>query len=205
MSPMQRLVPLLAAALVAACGSILPERGPQSYFRLEAGPSPAPRERPIARSVVVAAVSTDAVGNAYGLRYSLAPGRSAFYQYSEWTDRPTLRVAQLLLERLSARHAFTSVARFGSGVAGDVRVNVVVDEAIHDLSGGGAGVGRMSFFVEIVDPAHRRLVGRRDFSTTAPARSADAAGGAAAINAALASLLDEAATWTEATVAASLP
>lgn len=202
---MKRRPVLLAALCLGACGSILPDRGPQSYFRLEGGTPPAPREQPVARAVIVAPVSSDAVGNAYGLLYSTARGRSAFYQYSAWTDRPTLRVAQLLIERLEARRAFSSVARLGSGVAGEIRVNLVVDEAIHDLSGGGAGDGRIAVSVEVVDQRSRRLLGRRYFKKTAPAASADASGGAAAINVALASLLDEAAAWTEAIVAGSRP
>src|SRR5439155_17234315 len=83
--------------LLAGCGSVLPERGAQSYFRFDDGaPRPSARAQPLARSVVVAPISSNAVGNAYGMLYSRASGERAFYQNNEWTDRPTLRVAQLL-------------------------------------------------------------------------------------------------------------
>jgi len=198
---MRPLLAVAAALLLGACGSLLPTRGPQSYFRLDGPAPPAAREQPIPRSVLVAPVSNDAVGNAYGLLYSRTAGQRAFYQYSDWTDRPTLRVAQLLMERLEVRRAFASIARLGSGIAGDVRVNVMVDEAIHDLSAGGAGEGRISFSVEVLDHSSRRLLARRYFAGSAPAQTADAAGGAAAINAALATLLEDAAAWVEAVVA----
>ncbi|HTT10818.1 MAG TPA: ABC-type transport auxiliary lipoprotein family protein [Burkholderiaceae bacterium] len=190
--------------LLAGCGQILPERSAQSYYRFEDGaPTPAPRAQPIPHAVVVSPISSNAVGNAYGMSFSRASGERAFYQYNEWTDRPTLRVAQLLVQRMEARQAFTSVTRLGSGVSGDVLVNVVVDDVVHDLSAGGGGVGRISVVVEVVDRRQRRLLGRHTFVESAPAAAPDAAAGAAAINRALTAFLDEASAWIESVVETS--
>jgi ABC-type uncharacterized transport system auxiliary subunit len=186
--------------VLGACGSLslLPERTAQTYYRFDdASPHPAPRAQPLAHSIVIAPISSNAVGNAYGMLYSRAPGERAYYQYNEWTDRPTLRVAQLLLERLDARHAFAGVAQVGSGAAGDVLVNVVVDDVVHDLSGGGGGVGRLTVVMEIIDRHERRMLGRRTFVDSSPAQSANAAGGAGAINRALTTFLDAASPWIE--------
>jgi len=184
--------------LGAGCGSLLPERNAQSYFRFDDGAAaPAPRAPPLARSVVVAPLSNNAVGNAYGMLYARSSGERQYYQNSEWTDRPTLRVTQLLLERLEARHAFTSVARLGSGVGGEILVNVVVDDVVHDMTDGGAGVGRIGVAVEVVNRHERRLLGRRTFVETAPAQAANAAAGAAAINRAITAVLDKASAWIE--------
>jgi cholesterol transport system auxiliary component len=192
---------LWIALLLAGCGSILPERSAQSYYRFDDGaPRPDPRKQPLARSVLVAPVSSNAVGNAYGMLYSRASGERAFYQHNEWTDRPTLRVAQLLVQRLEARHAFASVAQLGSGVSGDVLVNLVVDDVVHDLTAGGGGEGRISVIVEVVDRKERRILGRRVFVGSAPAQAANAAAGAAAINRAVTQFLDQAAVWIESTV-----
>ena len=191
----------IALLLLAGCGSLLPERDAQNYYRFEDGaPSPTPRPQPLARSVIVAPISSNAVGNAYGMTYSRATGERAFYQYNQWTDRPTLRVAQLLMHRLEARHAFASIANIGSGVAGDVLINVVVDDVVHDLSAGGAGDGRISVMVEVVDRRSRRMLGRRTFVETAPAQAPNAAAGAAAINLAVTQFLDHASAWIESTV-----
>ncbi len=204
--PVSSRTAFLAAAfagLLAACGSLLPERSAQTYYRLDdATPAPAQRPQPIAHGAVIAPISSNAVGNAYGMLYSRAAGERAYYQYNEWTDRPTLRVAQLLLERLDNRRAFSSVAQIGSGVAGDLLVNVVVDDIVHDLSGGGAGVGRITVSVEVVDRHQRGLLGRRLFVESSPAQTANAAGGAAALNRAVTTFLDSASAWVE-TIAAS--
>jgi cholesterol transport system auxiliary component len=188
--------------LLAGCVSLLPERAAHSYYRLEDAKSTAASiaARPAASALIVP-VPTDSVGNAFGLAYSRAAGERAFYQYAQWTDRPTFRVAQLLLERLAARGAFASVARLGSGVAGEVLVNVVVTDAVHDLSAGGAGVGRIEAAIEVIDRQPRKLLGRRQFVFSAPAEAASAAAGAAAINRAVVALLDEAVPWIEATAA----
>jgi cholesterol transport system auxiliary component len=132
--------------------------------------------------------------------FSRAPGERAYYQYNEWTDRPTLRVAQLLLERLDARRAFTGVTQIGGGVAGDVLVNLVVDDLVHDLSPGGAGVGRLTVAVEIVDRRQRRLLARRTFVESSPAQAANAGAAAAAMNRALTAFLDAASAWIESVV-----
>ncbi|HXF47399.1 MAG TPA: ABC-type transport auxiliary lipoprotein family protein, partial [Burkholderiaceae bacterium] len=173
-----------AAVLLAGCVSLLPERAAQSYYRLEdaaqaaAALASATRAGP---SALIAPVPTDSVGNSFGLAYTRAAGERAFYQYAQWTDRPTFRVAQLLLDRLAARGAFSSVARLGSGVAGDVLINVIVTDAVHDLTSGGAGVGRVEAMIEVIDRQPRALLGRRHFAFAAPAAAANAAGGAAAI------------------------
>jgi len=187
--------------LLAGCGQLLPDRSAQSYYRFEdEAPKPAPRAQPIPRAVLVSPISSNAVGNAYGMAFSRANGERAFYQYNEWTDRPTLRVAQLLAQRMEARQAFESVARLGSGVAGDVLVNVVVDDVVHDLSAGGGGVGRISVVLEVVDRRQRRLLGRQTFVQSAPAEAATAAAGAAAINRAVTALLDAASAWIESVI-----
>lgn len=198
MSRAQRLALFSLALALAGCGSVLPERGAQSYYRFDDGaPRPAPRAQALPLSVVVAPISSNAVGNAYGMVYSRSNGERAFYQQNDWTDRPTLRVAHLLVDRLEARRAFTSVAQVGSGVTGDVLVNLVVDDVVHDLANGGAGVGRIAVVVEVVDRKERRLLGRRTFVEAAPAREANAAGGAAAINRAVTAFLDAASAWIE--------
>jgi ABC-type uncharacterized transport system auxiliary subunit len=189
---------LIVALLAGGCVSLLPERGALSYYRFDdGGAPPAQRAQPLPQNVVVAPLSNNAIGNAYGMLYARASGERSFYQQNEWTDRPTLRVAQLLIDRLQARRAFASVARLGSGVAGDVLVNVVVDDVVHDLSAGGGGVGRIAVVVEVVDRRERRLLGRRAFVESAPAQAPDAAAGAAAINQALTVFLDKASGWIE--------
>jgi ABC-type uncharacterized transport system auxiliary subunit len=194
---MTRLFWTALVFLVAGCGSILPERSAQSYYRLDdSAPQPAPRTKPLARSVVIAPVSSNAVGNAYGMVYSRS-GERAFYQYNQWTDRPTLRIAQLLLQRLEARQAFASIAQVGSGVSGDVLVNIVVDDVVHDLTKGGGGEGKLLVMVEVVDRKERRVIGRRTFAETVTAQAANAAAGAAAINRAVTAFLDKASAWIE--------
>lgn len=203
----RRLLAAIATALPAC--SILPERTAHTFYRLDDGNAQRQlkseaRDRPLPFTLLVAPISSNAVGNAYGMLYSRAAGERAYYQYNEWTDRPTLRVAQLLLDRLDARHGFAAVVQLGSGVAGDLVANLVVDDLVHDLSGGGAGVGRITVQVDLVDRRARRLLGRRTFIEASAASTANAAGGAAAMNRAATAFLDAASTWIE-SVAADAP
>lgn len=198
-------LPMAFATALPAC-SLLPERTAQTYYRLDdANARPAAtdpsRRKPLPVTLLVAPLSSNAVGNAYGMLYSRAAGERAYYQYNEWTDRPTLRVAQLLVDRLDARHAFAAVVPLGSGVSGDLVANVVVDDLVHDLSGGGAGVGRITVQVDLIDRRARRLLGRRTFIEASAATTANAAGAAAAMNRAATAFLDAASSWIESVAA----
>ena len=72
----------------------------------------------------------------------------------------------------SARSAFASVAELGSGVGGDLALNVTVDELLHDTA---AASGRLELTVELVDRTTRSLVARRRFSRRGAGRTGERA------------------------------
>jgi ABC-type uncharacterized transport system auxiliary subunit len=209
-----RVRPLLAAACaltLGACASIVPERAPQSYFKLEAPakadpqPNPASNLPRIDRSLVIVPSPLGAAGAAYALAYARSPGERAFYQHAQWIDRPNQRIAQMLLQRLEARRRFAAVSQLGSGVAGDLLANVIVDDLYHDLTGGGAGVGRVDLTIELVDRSERTLIGRKRFTAATPAAIANSEAAAAALNRSVDIVLDQAAVWIEQQTARAPP
>lgn len=129
--------------------------------------------------------------------YSRTAGERAFYQHAQWTEAPSQRIAQLLLQRLEARGHFAAVSKMGSGVAGDLLANVMVNDLLHDLTGGEPGAGRVDLTIELVDRPTRKLLGRKRFTAANPAAAANSSAAAAALNRSVSQVLDQAAAWIE--------
>ncbi|HTN48186.1 MAG TPA: ABC-type transport auxiliary lipoprotein family protein [Burkholderiaceae bacterium] len=203
------LVRLLAAAaataLASGCVSLTVGKDTpvQSQFRIvDRGAPPAPAARPIGRELVIAPQPGASVDDSFALAYSRAAQQRAAYQFASWSDRPSSRLAQLLVDRLTARNAFTSVALVGRGVAGNLQLNLTVNDFFHDASSD-PGTARVEVSAELIDRTTRRLLGRKVFNATAPVERADSAAAAAALSAASSTVLDQLTAWVEATAAPS--
>lgn len=189
----------LTPALLAGCISVgigNGESNVQAQYRLEdLAPPPPPANRTAPRSLVVAAMPSNGIGDSFSMAFSTAPQQRALYQYASWTDRPSNRIVQLLARRLEARGAFASVAELGRGVGGDLTLNIMVDELVHDTAG---ARGRLQLNAELVDRATRTLVARRRFEASAPVTQENARGAVEALSRALTTVLDELVPWLEA-------
>jgi len=208
MKPATRRSALLAgcsALLLAGCISVdvgNNDGNVRAQFRLEdLAPPTVPAGKTVARSLVVVSMPSLGIGDTFAMVYSRAPQQRALYQNASWADRPSNRVVQLLIRRIDARAAFASVVELGSGVGGDLALNVTVDELLHDTA---AARGRLELTVELVDRTTRSLIARRRFTATAPVAQENARGAVEALSLALTSVLDELVPWLEAS-AAKLP
>jgi len=194
-----------SALLLAGCISVEvgnSDGNVRAQYRLaDLAPPPSPAGKTVARSLVVVSMPSLGIGDTFSMAYSRAPQQRALYQNASWADRPSNRVVQLLVQRIDARAAFTSVAELGSGVGGDLALNLTVDELVHDT---GAASARLELTAELVDRTTRTLVARRRFSAAAPVAQENARGAVDALSQALTSVLDELVPWLEAS-AAKLP
>jgi len=194
-----------SALLLAGCISVdvgNSDSNVRAQYRLaDLAPPQSPAGKTVARSLVVVSMPSLGIGDTFSMAYSRAPQQRALYQNASWADRPSNRIAQLLVRRIDERAAFTSVAELGSGVGGDLALNLTVDELVHDTV---AASARLELTVELVDRTTRNLVARRRFSAAAPVAQENARGAVEALNRALTTVLDELVPWLEAT-AAKLP
>jgi ABC-type uncharacterized transport system auxiliary subunit len=208
MKPASRRSALLlgcSALLLAGCVSVeigSSEGNVRAQYRLDdLAPPPGPAGKAVARSLVVVSMPSLGIGDTFAMTYSRAPQQRAIYHNASWADRPSNRVVQLLVRRVDARATFASVAELGSGVRGDLALNVTVDELLHDTT---AASGRLELTAELVDRTTRTLVARRRFAASAPVAQENARGAVGALSQALTSVLDELVPWLEAS-AAKLP
>lgn len=201
----RRIYAIAIAALLAGCINVgvgTGEGSVQAQYRLvDLGSSAAPRDRPVARSLIVAAMPSVGIGDSFSMAYSNAPQQRSLYQFASWADRPSSRIAQLLTRRIEARGMFASVSELGHGITGGLMLNVTVDELVHDTA---AATGRLQVTAELVDRASRTLVARRRFEASSPVARPSAGAAVDALSRSLTRVLDDMVPWLEA-AAASLP
>jgi cholesterol transport system auxiliary component len=201
--PLGRFLPLVVTAvvlLVTGCVSvdIGKDTAQQAQFRILGGdPAPQPAARSNGRTLVIAPQPSAAIDDSFALAYSRAPNQRAAYQFATWSDRPSNRLSQMLVDRLAARRAFASVALAGRGVAGDLQVNLGVNDFFHDVASS-PGTARVEVAAEMIDRTTRKLIARQSFSATAPVEEANAAAAAAALSVASSRVLDQLVAWIEA-------
>lgn len=192
------LLALGSALLAGGCFSVDVGVGGDSkaqtqYLLSDLAPKVERRSAPIPRRLLVTPVPS-AIGETYSIAYSRAPQQRSFYQYASWTDRPSTRFARLLVDRVEARGMFTSVASLGNSVGGDLLLNILVIEVIHDVA---AGTGRVEVQAELIERRGRRLVARQRFNASVPATQENAPAAVAALGRAVTTILDEIVPWLE--------
>jgi ABC-type uncharacterized transport system auxiliary subunit len=77
----------------------------QAQFRIIDG-STAPSAAAVrsnGRALIVSPQPAASVDDSFALTYSRSPNQRAAYQFATWSDRPSNRLAQLLVDRLAAR------------------------------------------------------------------------------------------------------
>jgi ABC-type uncharacterized transport system auxiliary subunit len=184
-----------ALALVACIptGTVAPR---QFYLIEDTGAKAPPPAAPVDRTLLVNGIASDAFYENRSLVYSRKPGQRAYYQFASWTDQPARRIALLTERRLEQRNSFRSVAPIDSGASGELLLTVTVDEVLHD-DGAPPGAGRVVLTGELMQRQGRKIIDRRQFVATVPAREESAEGAVAAINAAVSNAIDAVVVWTE--------
>jgi cholesterol transport system auxiliary component len=200
-----RSLAAVVAVVLAASGCISVDIGKdtpqQAQFRIVDGATaPTPVARSNGRDLLVSPQPAASVDDSFALTYSQLAHQRAAYQFATWSDRPSSRLAQLLVNRLAARRAFASVTLAGRGVAGDLLLNISVNDFYHDAASS-PGTARVEVTAELIDRNARKLVARQTFAAAAPVAQANSAGAAASLSEASTRVLDDVVAWVEAKAA----
>lgn len=184
------------AALLMGCTSFGQQEATK-YFVLDvsaakAGAATAPRST----TLLIAPTAASSFYETEEIAYSRASGTRAYYQFHAWTERPAVRITELLIRRMEQAGSFRSVTTTISGVQGNVVLSTQLNEFYHDAVAAPGSV-RVSMTAELADPLRRVLLARRTFEQSAPVPSHDAPGAVQAFGVAVAAMLDDVALWVE--------
>jgi len=168
------------------------------YYVLEASStSPAAAKAACACTLIVAPTTASSFYETQEIVYSRAPGMRAYYQFNNWTERPSQEIGALLLSRLERSGSFQTVAVATSGVRGALLLSTHIEEIYHDATER-PGSARITLTAELTDSARQALLARHTFSRWAPAASYDAAGAVHGFNEAVGAILDDVVAWVDA-------
>ena len=188
---------IAAAVLLGACASKGPTNANYDFGPLPAAPAPASRQAALAGGID-AIIVADATGPAsldsermqYRLLYADAR-QSRPYAYNQWTGTPL----QLLTQRMKSRIAQAGVKVLSTTDAA-TSVNLLrmeVDDFAQNFETATQSSGNISLRASVF--RDHRLLDQKTFTRSAPAPSADAAGGARALADATDALADDVLAW----------
>ena len=183
---LRRRAPIIAAIIAAVMLSACASKGPTNAH-YDFGPLPAPTQAAGANGIGIgigAIIVADATGPAsldsermqYRLLYADAR-QSRPYAYNQWTSTPL----QLVTQRMKARIAQAGV-KVLSTTDSAAAVNLLrleVDDFAQNFETATQSNGNISLRASVF--RNHRLVDQKTFTRSAPAPSADAAGGARAL------------------------
>jgi cholesterol transport system auxiliary component len=188
----------LTALALHACSALRPAATPATDFYLldstaAGAPLPAPTTAPVKRlgptlmvNPPVAAAGFDSpriiyVRNAHQLQY---------FAHSEWVDPPARMLGPLVVAAMAHSGAFGAVVLSPGAASGALRLDTEIIRLQHEFMAQPSRV-RFTLRATLVDDKSRRVLAWREFDAYASATSEDAAGGVAAANRVVQTVLGE--------------
>jgi len=138
------------------------------------------------------------------MAYQRTPQRIDYYARHQWVDTPAHLLVPWLVQALQHSGAFAAVLKASSGVTVDWRLQTDNLQLMHHVapestaaSGLAAAPGYVTLALQavLIDTRTRRVLATRHFESRQPAPSADAAGSAAAAQAAALDLSQQIASF----------
>ena len=189
----------LAAALLAACSTPLPDKParPASYdlgLPAAAAASGAASQPPLALPAVTAPAALDGPAMLYRLAYKNEADQPRPYARARWSMSPPELLTQRLRETLAASRP---VVAAGEGLAA-LELRVHLDDFSQIFEAENRSHARIQIRATLIAPrASQRLLGQRTFTVQRPAPTPDAAGGAKAMREAADAAIADLAAWLD--------
>ncbi|MGQ0591288.1 MAG: ABC-type transport auxiliary lipoprotein family protein, partial [Gammaproteobacteria bacterium] len=99
-------------------------------------------------------------------------------------------IEPLIVAAAEASGGFEAVVSAGTGLSTEIRLDTEIVRIEHELQSA-PSQGRLTLRAQLVDVARGRVIGTQIFDASVPSRSDDAEGAVAAIDAALARVLEQ--------------
>ena len=184
--------PLLA--LLGACASgDAARRDFQLLTDADAAAAPPPRAAPLDRVLLLDLAAAPTLYASTRMVYSADGVSRSYFQFAQWSERPSHSLLRLAEARLASTRYFRAVASSSAGVRGDLLLTLRLEDLYLDDSR--QPQARLAFGATLIDWRQRRLIARRGFDKAIPVSGPDAAGLAAAAGQAVGLLLGELVMW----------
>ncbi|MEO7057629.1 MAG: ABC-type transport auxiliary lipoprotein family protein [Caldimonas sp.] len=183
-----RWLALLALALLAACGSLLPKppAQPALYVLDDQAATAADSAAKPPPITAMATLLVDAPRAAPGydtrqIAYVRKSSQLEYFAFSEWVQPPAMMLAPMLVRAIEHTGAFRAVVRAPTSVSGDLRLETELVR-LHQVFSDSPSRVRLTVRAVLIDTATRRVIASREFDEEAASASDDPAGGVMAAN-----------------------
>ena len=194
---------LSMALVLTGCSGLQPSTSkPVTFYSLDDANPAAIVTPPLAAapSLVVEQAHASAGFDSSHIIYLRQPHRVEYFAQSEWVEPPARMLTPMLVSTLAASGGFRAVMSSPGAGAGDLRLDTEIIRLQHEFSVRPSRV-RFTLRAWLVQGKTRQVVAWRDFDTSVPAVSEDAAGGVLAANQAVRIVLDKLAQFLKETTA----
>jgi cholesterol transport system auxiliary component len=196
-----RRLALSMALLLTGCSALQPStHQPVTFYSLDDASLAVivlpPRAG--APSLVIEQAHASAGFDSSHIIYLRQPHRVEYFAQSEWVEPPARMLTPMLVSSLAASGGFRAVMSSPGAGAGDLRLDTEIIRLQHEFDARPSRV-RFTLRAWLVQGKTRQVVAWRDFDTSVPAISEDAAGGVQAANQAVRIVLDSLAQFLKET------
>ncbi len=200
-----RYAALILLGLFAGCSILPKEPEPKTYFVLEADPQSAPHfDNSVSKSLLIGATTAGIFINSPRILFGNSPETRSFYQYSLWTEAPTIQFTRLLLGKFEHGNAFKTVSRASVGAIGDYQLNTEIKELYQDRTVS-PPVARLIVAADMVKMVDRRILASRTFSEVVKLDHDNASGAVHAFSTGSNKIMNDIVTWSVGVVPRSEP
>lgn len=187
----------LSLALLSGCGvlSTIGSPSPQpTFYSLAYIPNAAaPAASPAATTALTLIVSPPHAAAGFDsqrIMYVRQANQFEYFAHNQWIDTPARMLAPFIVSAVESSGAFRAVVQTPGAAAGEMRLDTEILRLQHEFLATPSKV-RFTLRAYLVDSATRRVMATREFDAVVPATSEDPAGGVAAANRAVKTILED--------------
>lgn len=170
----------------------------KTYYLLNEASEEFPRYSHREKQLIVRDMLAPGFLDSHRIVFARSRSERGYYQFASWTELPSKRIADLLLNRIRQSGMFAAASRAMSGAAADYQLNTELNDFVHELAGGGEV--HVTISAEVLDLRSRYVIGSQKFSAVVQVSSNDAESAVRGFEKALAEVDAQVVEWLDRTV-----
>ena len=199
-------VALAAAIALGACSLVGGSREPATIYAPQVQPAPDPAWPALDWQLSISRPEASRMVGATRIAVRPEPGELQVYKGALWAKAPDEQLQDALLREFEASGKLRAVARQGSGMAADHRLELDLRRYEADYAGNAVPAATIEVGAMLLDTEGRGAIASRSFTQAVPAGGTDTAQVARAFGQALQAMAHDIAGWTlQAGAAAGTP
>ena len=202
-SDLRQLAALLAAILTAiavgGCSILGGDKEPVTVYAPVPQVAPDPAWPSVGWQLAIGRPHVQGMLDGVRIAVRPTPGELQVYKGAQWASDPGEQLRDAILRTLEESGRIGAVARQGSGIAADYRLELDVRRYEADYAGGSTPVATIEVNAKLLRSIGQEVVGSRTFHQAVPVGGTDAAQVSQAFGTALGAVAGDIAGWTLAT------